>query len=260
MLEYWSFEPSVVLGLILFCALYLLCTGPWRDRFPNARPLTRTQWTCFVIAIATLVAALLSPIGGLDTRLLTMHMIQHLLLTLVFPPFLLLALPAWLVRPLWRVPFALPLSLWFTQPIPAFIIFNGVFSLWHVPFLYEGIVNNLNFHILTHLLFIAVAVVTWLPICSPSKELPRLPYPAQILYLFLQGTIPTVLGALFTFADTPWYPSYVAAARILDITPLDDQIYAGLIMWIPGSSVFLAALTVVFFIWFEGQPQPDEIR
>jgi hypothetical protein len=46
----------------------------------------------------------------------------------------------------------------------------------------------------------------------------------------------------------------------LDITPLDDQIYAGLIMWIPGSSVFLAALTVVFFIWFEGQAQPGEIR
>jgi putative membrane protein len=260
MLEYWSFEPSVVLGLLLFCALYVLCAGPWRDRFPDARPLTHTQRTCFIIAVTTLVVALISPIGGLDTRSLTLHMVQHLLLTLIFPPFLLLAVPDWMMRPLLRAPPVLSLGRWLTRPVQAFVLFNGVFSLWHVPLFYEGIVNNLNFHIFTHLLFITAAVVTWCPICSPIKELPRLPYPAQILYLFMQGTIPTVLGALLTFTDTPWYPSYVAAPRILDITPLDDQIYAGLIMWIPGSSVFLAALTVVFFIWFEGQAQPGEIR
>jgi putative membrane protein len=260
MFVYWSFEPSVVLGLILFCALYLLFTGPWRDRFPAAQPLTRKQQVCFVVAVVTLVAALLSPIGGLDTVSLTMHMIQHLLLTLIFPPFLLLATPAWMIRPLLRSPAVLSFGYWLTRPVPAFLLFNGVFSLWHVPFFYEGIVNNLNFHILTHLLFIGTAVVTWWPICSPSQTLPRLPYPAQILYLFMQGTIPTILGALLTFTETPWYPSYIAAPRLLDLTPLDDQIYAGLIMWIPGSSIFLIALTIVFFSWFEGQEQPGEMR
>lgn len=260
MLENWNAEPTVVLGLMLASALYILCAGPWRERFPDARPLTAVQRTSFVIAMATLVVALLSPIGTLDGKLFTLHMIQHLLLTLIMPPFLLLAVPAWMLRPLVQYPLLRMLGQRITRPVPAFVIFNGVFALWHVPAFYEALVNNLSFHVLSHLIFMTVAVITWWPVCSSLKEVPRLPYPAQILYLFMQGTIPTVLGALLTFAPEPWYPSYIQTPPFWGIAPLDDQIYAGLIMWIPGSTVFLIALTVVFFIWFEGAPQPGEIR
>ena len=260
MFTYWSAEPSVLIGIILVCALYALCAGPWRARFPDAQALTRLQVSCFVTAMLTLVGALLSPIGALDSQLFTLHMIQHLLLTLVFPPFLILGVPGWMLRPTLRWPFVRPFAQFVTKPLAAYAIFNATFSLWHVPTLYELLINNLGFHVLSHLIFMATAVITWWPICSSLRELPRMPYPAQILYLFMQGTIPTILGALLTFAATPLYPSYVQTAPLWGIEPLDDQIYAGLIMWIPGSTVFLIALTVVFFIWFEGTPQPGEMR
>ncbi len=53
----------------------------------------------------------------------------------------------------------------------------------------------------------ATAVITWLPIGSPTRELPRLPYSAQVLYLFVQAIPPTLLGAIITFANTVLYPT-----------------------------------------------------
>ena len=87
--------------------------------------------------------------------------------------------------------------------------------------------------------------------CSrPSRELPRAPYPMQMLYLFVVG-LPMVMVAIFiTMADGMLYPYYAAAPRDLAaLTPRADQHLGGLIMWIPGGLVFLVALSVVFFRW-----------
>ncbi len=257
----WNFEPSVVLGIVLASVVYALCAGRWRDRFAGSAPVPRKQIVYFALAMLTLVLALLSPIDALaDHYLLSMHMIQHLLLTLVMPPFLLLALPAWMVRPALRLPLLTPALRWLTGPLVAYLLFNAVFSVWHVPSLYERTLQDELVHVGEHMLFMAAALLAWWPIVSPLPELPRLPYPHQVLYLFLQGVIPSVLGALITFADTVLYPTYLNAARVWEISALEDQQLGGLIMWVPGSMIYLVALTVVFFVWFEGQGRVGEIR
>ena len=45
------------------------------------------------------------------------------------------------------------------------------------------------------------------------------------------------------------YPWYAIAPRIWGITPLEDQMIGGLIMWIPGGLFFFAIISVVFFKW-----------
>ena len=257
----WNFEPSIVLGITLASVTYALCVDAWRQRFANSTAVTRAQIACFALAMLTLVVALLSPIDELaDHYLLTVHMVQHLLLTLVMPPLLLLGLPAWLVRPVLRVPYARPVLRWLTRPIPAFLIFNAVFAGWHTPALYEWTLQNEAAHLAEHLLFMATAVLTWWPIVSPLPELPRQIFPVQVLYLFLQGVVPTVLGGLITFAGDVLYPTYANAPRVWGFSALDDQQAGGLTMWIPGSFIYLSALTVVFFVWFEGQETVGEIR
>lgn len=257
----WNFDPTLVLGLAVACAAYALCAGAWRERFAGAEPLTRRQAICFALAIVSIGVALVSPMDVLaDRYLLTMHMIQHLLLTLVMPPLLLLGLPGWMLRPALRVPLLLPLSRLLTRPIVAYALFNGVFGGWHVPALYEGMLSGETVHALTHLLFMLTAVINWWPVLSPLAELPRLPYPAQVLYLFLQSIIPTIVGGLITLSDTVLYATYANAPRVWNLTALEDQEIAGLIMWIPGALVYLTALTVVFFVWFEGKERAGEIR
>ncbi len=247
----WNWEPSIILGLVLLCGIYLYGVGPLRRRFGWASEIDKRQMMLFLSGAFVIFIALASPLDEIGDRyLFGAHMVQHLLLTLVMPPLVLLGTPGWLLRPLleWRLIAFLTRSI--TKPIPAYLLFNVIFAAYHVPTLYDLSLQNNTFHIFVHLLLMATAVITWLPILSPLEELPRLPYSHQILYLFFQAIPPTILGAVITFAESVLYPTYLNAPRVFGISAIEDQQAAGLIMWVPGSTIYLFALTIVFFKWF----------
>jgi cytochrome c oxidase assembly factor CtaG len=251
----WSWEPSVLIGLALLSAGYAYLVGPFRERRDLGPPVTRTQVTMFVLAMLTLVLALLSPLDGIgDTYLFSAHMVQHLMLASLFPPLFLAALPAWLVRPLFRRPGAAAFLGFFTMPAMALILFNANIYLWHLPALYDLTLRNEQIHVLEHLSFMAFGVLNWWPVLSPIPE-QRLAYPLQVLYLFADGMLMMVLGILFTFAPTVFYPPYAAAPRLWGISPLSDQQLGGLIMWYPGNLPYGVFLVIAFYRWFEGEEQ-----
>ena len=260
----WNWDPTILVGLALQAGAYLACVGPLRERFPGSEPVAPARVQTFLLGSLVLFIALCSPIETLgDGYLLSAHMIQHLLITLIAPPLLLLGTPRWLFRPLLRLPLALPIGRLLTNPVVAFLSFNIAFAAWHVPAFYEATLRSLPIHVLEHVMFIATATLTWWPVFSPMDELPRLSDPAQCLYLFIQSIPPTILGALITFADFVLYPTYARAPRVWDLSPQLDQQAAGLIMWIPGALVYLVVLTVVFFRWFNNddyQPSHDTPR
>jgi len=260
----WNWEPTLLLGLALQAVGYLACVGPLRRWFPGATPVSSARIQVFLLGTLTLFLALVSPLDVLgDDYLLSAHMVQHLLLTLVAPPLLLLGTPRWLFRPLLRIPLALPIGRVLTNPLVAFALFNITFDLWHLPSLYEATLHQLDLHILEHLMFIATATLTWWPIFSPLDELPAIPIPLQFLYLFLQTLPPTVLGALIAFSGTILYPTYARTPRIWGITPQVDQQLGGLIMWIPGGLVFFIVLSVIFLRWIsreEYEPASEGLR
>src|SRR5690349_22063786 len=97
-----------------------------------------------------------------------------------------------------------------------------------------------------HLLFLAASVLMWWPLLSPLPELPRLSYPGQMLYCFLMTIPMSVVAIYITMADRVLYPLYAIAPRVWGLTPMDDQHYGGLIMWIPGGLFFYGVMTVVF--------------
>ncbi|GAB4210111.1 MAG: cytochrome c oxidase assembly protein [Roseiflexaceae bacterium] len=255
----WNLEPTLILGLIGQVAAYLACVGPLRSWFPGSQRVPAGQIIAFVLGSITMFVALVSPLDKLgEGYLLSAHMLQHMLITLVAPPLMLKGTPVWLLRPLLRLPFALPAGQVITHPIITFALFNGVFLAWHVPDFYELALRNQLAHILEHVLFFGTATLTWWPIFSPLEELPPRSPGMQCLYLFLQSIPPTILGAVITFSEEVIYPTYANAPRVWDITPLDDQRIAGLLMWIPGSLVYFGVLTVIFFRWFNSN-EPDAV-
>ncbi len=247
----WLFEPSIILGLAVLYLGYLLIAGRWRAQFKGSHPLTTGQFAAFTSGIFILVIALLSPLDRLgDDYWFSAHMTQHLLLTLVAPPLLLAGTPGWMFEPLrWRH-WLLVIARFLSNPYVAFISFNVVFALWHVPSLYNAALYSEPVHILEHLTFIGTALLTWLPMQSPTPMLPRLAPPIQVFYLFLQSLPPTALGAIIAFDPTPLYSFYVQAPRLWGVSVMEDQLYAGLLMWIGGALIWLLALTIVFFKWF----------
>ncbi|MBV8083651.1 MAG: cytochrome c oxidase assembly protein [Chloroflexi bacterium] len=230
-LTHWSFEPSVVLGLLVVCAAYL-----WTQTRPSLRTSAGARWS-FAAGMAVLAVALVSPLDDLSDRyLLTAHMVQHLMLVLLAAPLLARAMPSdWAARI--RV-----------HPIIAFAMFNVVFTFSHVQVWYEATLIHEPLHVIEHLAYLLTGIVNWLPVLTPAPER-RLSYPLRMLYLFLETLPMFVVGALLSLSESVLYPFYLRAPRILPVTPLEDQSTAGLLMWIGGSFFYLGALTLVFFKW-----------
>jgi putative membrane protein len=253
----WTWEPGLLFGLGSQAALYLSFIGPLRRWFPGAAPVPQWQILTFLLGNLTLFIALVTPLGTLsDGYLLSAHMVQHLLLTLIAPPLLLIGTPRWLFRPLLRLPYALPIGQFLTNPLVAFLAYNMTFLIWHAPQFYEASLRIQPVHIAQHVAFIVTATLTWWPIFSPMDELPRLSPPLQCLYLFVQVLPMKVLAALITFANIVIYPTYADAPRVWGISVMDDQQLAGLLMWIPGFLILFAVFTVVFLRFMDN----DEYR
>ncbi len=255
----WNLQPSILLGLSLLVGAYLAAIGPLRKNFPGARPVSRARIISFMLGALTIFIALVSPIDEIgDHYLFSVHMLQHLLLTLALPPFLLMGIPDWLPRPLLKAPFIERPARFLTKPSIALALFNLVFAAYHIPGIYDFTLHNEPAHIAAHSLLMVTATITWMPILSPLPELARLSYPLQIFYLFLEAIPPTILASLITFAGDVIYPTYAAAPRIFGMAALEDQQVAGLVMWIPGTFVYLGALTIIFFKWFNGAQTTEQ--
>jgi putative membrane protein len=246
----WNADPGVVIGLVALGAVYAGATLRRRRLEPGA-PGEPDKVAAFAGAMAVLFVALTGPVHDLsDYYLFSAHMVQHMLLAFAMPPLLLHGVPGWMLRPLLRDPRLRALGRWLTRPSGAFASFNLVLVAWHLPPLYNLAMEQHPVHIVEHLMIMAASVILWWPLLSPLGELPRAPYPVQMLYIFVVG-LPMVVVAIFiSMADGILYPYYAAAPRIwATLTPRVDQHLGGLIMWIPGGLVFLIALSVVFFRW-----------
>ncbi|MDQ8168940.1 MAG: cytochrome c oxidase assembly protein, partial [Gemmatimonadota bacterium] len=223
---------------------------------------TSGQRLSFVASLLLLFLTLNGPLHDLsDFYLFSGHMVQHLILTLIVPPLMIVGTPGWMLRPLLRRPALFALARRSTTIGACFAIFNIVLAFWHLPPMYNLALANHPIHIVQHLMFIAASVLMWWPLTSPLPELPRAPYPAQMLYCFVMVIPMSVISIYIAMADTLLYPAYAVAPRILGITPMMDQQYGGLIMWIPGGVFFYAVMTVVFFKWSQrGEDSQDSAQ
>jgi putative membrane protein len=246
----WSLHPSVLVGTGLLGALYVYGIGPWR-RSRGLPPAPAWKVACFFGALVLLLVALNGPIHDLsDYYLFSVHMAQHLLLTLLFPPLLILGLPGWLIEPLLRPRPVLRVARIVTHPVVAAAIFTITIAMWHLSTYYELMMRDHNVHIVTHLMFMATATLMWWPVMSPVPELlPRLSYGLGMLYLFLVGIPMQIVAALISLSGTVLYPWYSVAARTWGLSPLDDQQLGGLLMWVPGNLYMFLVIGVLFLVW-----------
>jgi len=244
----WNPDPTVVVGLAALGGLYVAALRRGRAEGRVVKPV---KIVSFFAGLLLLLGSLTGPLHDLsDYYLFSAHMIQHLLLAFAMPPLLLYGTPGFMLSPFLRHPRVLALGRRLTRPSGAFASFNLVLVAWHLPPLYNLAMDHHGVHIVQHLMIMVVSVILWWPVLSPCPELPRAPYPVQMLYLFVVGLPMVVVSIFISMAESVLYPYYAAAPRIWPaLTPHADQHLGGLIMWIPGGLVFLIAISVVFFRW-----------
>jgi putative membrane protein len=255
----WVLYPDFLIGWLLFGALYILSAGPFRRHFPGSAPVPLWQIGCFATGMAVMLVALQGPLHELsDYFLFSAHMVQHLLIMLVMPPFLLLGTPGWMLRPLLGVPGVRPIARTLTRPVAAFLLVNIIFGIWHFPEPYDLMMRDHAVHKAMHVMIMAVGVTLWWPVMSPLPELPRLPGPVQMLYLFVLGIPMMVVAVVIAFADTHYYTWYALAPRIYPLSEIEDQRLGALIMWVPGALVMWVGITFAYFRWSRRELREDE--
>jgi len=241
----FTVHPSTVIGIAALAALYI-----WRARKGPAGGPTTGQRAAFASGLAVLFFSLNGPLHDLsDGYLFTAHMIQHLVLTMAVTPLLIVGTPAWMLRPALDVPWVYTLAKRVTSAPVAFAIFNVTLVLWHLPPLYNLAMAVHPVHIVQHLCFLVSSAIMWWPLMSTMPELPRLSYPKQMLYATALALPMSLIAIILTYSETTLYPAYVSAPRIWGITPLEDQSYGGLLMWLPGGMIFFGVASVKFFAW-----------
>lgn len=242
----WSIHPSTVIGLAALGAIYL-----WRARQAGpGEEVSGSRKLLFFSSLFLIFASLNGPLHDLsDDYLFSAHMVQHLVLTLAMPPLMIAGIPGWMLRPLLRNRVLGAIARKITKPAWCFVIFNLAIAVWHLPTFYNAAMANHNIHIVEHLIFMAAAVLMWWPLTSQLPELPRLPYPGQVLYCFLMTLPMSVVAVYITLADHILYPAYSSAPRIFPLSPMEDQMLGGLIMWVPGGLIFVIIMSVVFYKW-----------
>ncbi len=246
----WDWEPSIVAGCAGLLAVYAFAA---RFRF------SKRAWL-YAAGVIVLLLTLVSPLDALsDIYSFSAHMLQHMLLILAVPPLLLMGIPRDMAQKALHYPWVSRVETFLSKPVLAWSLGVGVLWLWHWPPLYNAALASENIHILEHLSFLVASTVFWWPVISPVEEL-RLRPLAAVVYLFGACSAHTVLAILLTFAPLGHYPAYINPADpygILPIlrgdwglTPLADQQWGGLIMWVPACMVYLSFILATLARWY----------
>ncbi|MFQ5881751.1 MAG: cytochrome c oxidase assembly protein [Candidatus Methylomirabilales bacterium] len=268
----WDWRPDVIVVVATLGTVYMAGWGYLRRQ--GARIARTWQLVLYLTGLAIICLALLSPIDTFGSFLFFAHMIQHELLVMIAPLLLLLADPLPVL--LWGLPRSLRAEIghlltrgalfrrilragtW--MPV-SWLLHVTTLWVWHYPAMYEASLRSELVHDAQHLSFFLTALLFWWPIANPAPRVHgRMPYGFRIAYVGLAALQNTLLAALITLTERVLYPSYTAAPRLWGLTPLQDQITGGLIMWIPGGMMYVIASLVLVGRMLEHEEQLTRLR
>ncbi|HET8786170.1 MAG TPA: cytochrome c oxidase assembly protein [Candidatus Limnocylindrales bacterium] len=253
----WTFEPLPTLGILAAVAWWT-----WAVRRVNARhptnPVPRRRSVAFAGGMLAIAFALLSGIDQYDTTLFSIHMVQHVLLTLVAAPLIALSAPVTLIL---RVSSAETRRRWILPvlhsrivrvlafPVVAWVLFAAAMWVSHFSPLFDAALEDPLIHDVEHAIYLGTALLFWWPAVALDPAPWRMSHPARALYVVLQMTQNTFLSVVILNAQTVLYPHYATVQRSWGPTPLEDQQIAAAFMWVVGDLLFLAASFAILVGW-----------
>lgn len=251
----WRAEPWLLLLLAVSLILYAAGVRRLWLQAGTGRGIGRWQAASFAAGWLTLAGALVGPLDAYAAQLFSAHMLQHELLMIVAAPLLVLGRPLaawtwglaprhrqWIVRATrWRWLARAWSTL--TQPLTAWALHALALWIWHVPQLFEAALHNEAVHVLQHASFLGTALLFWWTAIGSDPRSRTKAFAMASLFTTMMHT--SALGALLTFAASPWYASYAATTAAFGLSPVEDQQLGGLVMWVPGGLAYLIAGLVV---------------
>jgi putative membrane protein len=258
----WRFQPNpevyVLVAFLVGAYVYMVRTIGPRAVAAGEPPIRRRQVVAFVAAMVVLFVASTWPIHQIgEDYLYSVHMIQHMLLSYVLPPLVLLATPEWLLRTLLGQGRGYRAVRFLARPVVAGVLYNGVMFTMHIP----GVVNTATvvgpLHFSLHLLVVLAATLMWMPVVGPLPEL-RMTPGGKMVYLFLISVFVAIPSGWLSFAEGAVYSHYGRQpVRVWNMSPQDDQQLAAIIMQVGGGYYLWSIIIFTFFRRFSTTANRD---
>jgi cytochrome c oxidase assembly factor CtaG len=257
---HWLGDPLVLVPLSLFAGIYVWRFAQARKE-AGGRGAGPLQAIAFAAGMLALLAALISPLDGLgDQYLFSAHMVQHVLIGDLAPLLILLGLSRVIMRPATRRLASIERRLGpLASPATGIAVWLVLMYLWHIPALYDAAAQHPLLHLLEHVSFFTAGVALWWPLIQPVPMRRRLTGLQPIAYIGTAKAGLAALGIFLTWSTTAIYPYYEHTPRIWNLSPIEDQNVAGVIMMVEQSMTLVLVLVWVF-VRMLVRSEEDELR
>lgn len=284
-LEYFSFSdvwsPWFMMLMLLITAAYFCIVGPLSNRFAFDTRATAMQKFLFTVGIFLFYLAQGGPISLLSHLMFSFHMLAMAISYVLVPPLILLGIPTGCWR--WMFQFAFWRKLKFLMhPILTALIFNGLFSFYHIPAVHDYVMLHFVVHRIYYVVLLGTSIMMWWPILTPIPESGKLQDLRKIAYIFMNSILITPACALIIFAPHALYATYTSAttwaqamgfcysgdpAVLLQLfqgpsffgllEPAQDQQVGGIVMKFVQEFVYMSVLAYTCFHWFRRESRDD---
>lgn len=232
--------PAQIVPIGLFAVLYARRV---RTLAAERRAVPGWRQACFYGGLALILATLISPLGHISDELLLAHMVEHLLMADIGSLLLVLGLTGPLIAPVMRIRFFDRLRV-LTHPLVALPLWAVDLYLWHLPALYQAALRHQGVHALEHLMFVACGANMWMCLFGPLPQPAWFGNLAKLFYIVAVRLLGAILGNVFVWSGTAFYPFYRHGDAYWHVSAQADQNVAGAVMMVEGS-----ILTVCLFAW-----------
>ncbi|WP_238650978.1 cytochrome c oxidase assembly factor CtaG [Paenibacillus piscarius] len=278
-LQYFSFSelwsPLFLAVMLLLTAGYFVLIGPLASRLGGSTAVPFWRRGLFLCGMLALYLAQGGPVSLLGHILFSYHMVSMALSYLVAVPLIMLGIPDWCWRAMLRVN---PLEglAFLAKPVVAALLFNGLFSLYHIPVIHDYVMLNFTVHRLYYGVLFLTSALMWWNLINPLPEYRALSGLGQVGFIFLNMVLLTPACGLIIFASTPLYATYSDPAiwakamgycvpqrpeALLQafggpgffgtLSPKVDQQVGGIVMKFIQEFIFASMLAYVFYHWYK---------
>lgn len=286
----WS--PYFLAFIICLAIGYFLITGPLRQKFGSisANSPSITHQVLFYVGLLLIYIVKGSPIDLMSHIMMSAHMIQTAILYFVVPILLIRGLPNWLLEKMINVRVIKPLFTFFTLPLIALALFNGLFALYHLPVIFDISKSNQILHSTLNIILFILSIFMWWPIVTPLKTHNKLNPLVKMGYLLASILMISIACALMIFSTESLYKAYSSegawiqalslcvpsdvlvglsselsgAQMFSPLTAHEDQQLGGIIMMFLQQIFYGFVIAWIFFGWFskknlEVDPMPTSV-
>lgn len=264
----WPWDVAVA----LLIAALVYARGLARMRDKREARLSGRHWA-FYAGLAAVFAALLTPLDAVSEHVFAVHQIQHLLLRGVAPMLLMLAVPSVpliaglpvalrqrVVAPLMAQRSVRACFAFLGRPLVCTMLYVGTLYIWQVPAIHDMALLRGGWHYLMHLTMLLSGLLFFWVVFDPRPQPWATPFHTRLAMLGAAIFANIPLGAVTTLKDSVSYAAYDRLGRWWGLSPLDDELLGGLVIWIAASMMGLLAVLLLVRLWGRSEERLDERR